>query len=100
MVKPSTLAALILGGVAYLAARRDLLIADPECPAFDFEAGSSLERLCRYITRLPIATQRLTDDRQGRVVYCYKQPYRDGSTHVTPGITAIRTYCEFRSWPD
>jgi hypothetical protein len=41
-----------------------------------------LERLCRYITRRPIATRRLTVDEQGRVVYCYKRPFRDGSTHV------------------
>ena len=124
--------------------RRGLLIADPECPALDFEAGSSLdqlqaasvhyriaisphagrkaltlysvspmeersnilllakvagfslhaatvceayqrsrlERLCRYITRPPIATKRLSVDGRGRVVYQYKQPFRDGSTHV------------------
>jgi len=43
---------------------------------------SRLERLCRYITRPPIATQRLSIDGQGRVVYRYKQPFRDGSTHV------------------
>jgi hypothetical protein len=30
-----------------------------------------LERLCRYITRPPIATQRLSVDGQGRVVYRY-----------------------------
>ena len=41
-----------------------------------------LERLCRYITRPPIATKRLSVDAQGRVVYRYKQPFRDGSTHV------------------
>jgi hypothetical protein len=41
-----------------------------------------LERLCRYITRPSIATQRLSVDDQGRVVYRYKQPFRDGSTHV------------------
>ncbi len=41
-----------------------------------------LERLCRYITRPPIATKRLTVDGRGRVVYRYKQPFRDGSTHV------------------
>jgi hypothetical protein len=40
-----------------------------------------LERLCRYITRPPIATKRLSVDAQGRVVYRYK-PFRDGSTHV------------------
>jgi hypothetical protein len=43
---------------------------------------SRLERLCRYITRPPIATKRLSVDDQGRVVYRYKQPFRDGSTHV------------------
>jgi len=43
---------------------------------------SKLERLCRYITRPPIATKRLSVDAQGRVVYRYKQAFRDGSTHV------------------
>jgi hypothetical protein len=43
---------------------------------------SKLERLCRYITRPPIATKRLTVDDRGRVVYRYKRPFRDGSTHV------------------
>ena len=41
-----------------------------------------LERLCRDITRPPIATKRLSVDGQGRVVNRYKQPFRDGSTHV------------------
>jgi len=41
-----------------------------------------LERPCRYITRPPIATKRLTVDDRGRVVYRYKRPFRDGSTHV------------------
>jgi hypothetical protein len=41
-----------------------------------------LERLCRYITRPPMATKRLSIDGRGRVVYQYKQPFRDGSTHV------------------
>jgi hypothetical protein len=43
---------------------------------------SKLERLCRYITRPPIATRRLLVDDRGRVMYRYKQPFRDGSTHV------------------
>ena len=43
---------------------------------------SRLERLCRYITRPPIATKRLSVDGRGRVVYQYKQQFRDGSTHV------------------
>jgi hypothetical protein len=132
------------GRIVRLLERRGLLIADPECPALDFEAGSSLdhlhaasiesriaigpqagrkaltlytvppledepapglvasiggfslhagtvcepwqrsrlERLCRYITRPPVATKRLSVDVQGRVVYRYKRPFRDGSTHV------------------
>jgi hypothetical protein len=41
-----------------------------------------LERLCRYITRPPIATKRLSVDGRGRVVYQYKHPFRDGSIHV------------------
>ena len=40
---------------------------------------SRLERLCRYITRPPVATKRLSVDRHGRVVYQYKQPFRDGT---------------------
>jgi hypothetical protein len=43
---------------------------------------SRLECLCRYITRPPIATKRLSVDGRGRVVYRYKHPFRDGSTHV------------------
>ena len=43
---------------------------------------SKLERLCRYITRGPIATRRLSVDDRGRVIYRYKRPFRDGSTHV------------------
>jgi hypothetical protein len=43
---------------------------------------SRLERLCRYITRPPIATKQLSVDSKGRVLYRYKQPFRDGSTHV------------------
>ena len=32
--------------------------------------------------RPPIATKRLSVDGLGRVVYRYKQPFRDGSMHV------------------
>jgi ribosomal protein S27E len=55
------------------------LHAGTVCEAFQ---RSRLERLCRYITRPPVATQRLSQDDRGRVVYRYKQPFRDGSTHV------------------
>ena len=147
--------------IVRLLERRGLLIADPECPALDFNASSSLDQLqaasvnyriaigphagrkaltlcsvqpmeersnilllakvagfslhattvceafqrrrleclCRYITRPPVATKRLSVDRQGRVVYEYKQPFRDGSTHVVLETTRIKTYCEFHSWP-
>ena len=30
----------------------------------------------------PIATKRFSVDGRGRVVYQYRQPFRDGSTHV------------------
>ncbi|MGD8357164.1 MAG: transposase [Lysobacterales bacterium] len=43
---------------------------------------SRLERLCHYITRPPIATRRLSVDDRGRVMYRYRHPFRDGSTHV------------------
>ena len=43
---------------------------------------SRLERLCRYITRTPIATKRLSVNGRGWVVYQYKHPFREGSTHV------------------
>ncbi|MBT8057323.1 MAG: transposase, partial [Gammaproteobacteria bacterium] len=39
-------------------------------------------KFLRYITRPPIATKRLSVDGRGRVVYRYKHPFRDGSTHV------------------
>ena len=48
----------------------------------DAHQRGRLERLCRYITRPPIAKKRLSVDGRGRVVYQYKQPFRDGSTHV------------------
>jgi hypothetical protein len=40
---------------------------------------SKLERLCRYITRPPIATKRLSLENRGQVVYRYKRPFRDGT---------------------
>jgi hypothetical protein len=49
---------------------------------YEADQRSKLERLCRYITRPPIATKRLSIDDRGRVVYRYKRPFRDGSTHV------------------
>jgi hypothetical protein len=61
------------------------LHAGTVCEAFQ---RNKLERLCRYITRPPIATKRLSVDAQGRMVYRYKQPFRDGSTHVVLELCA------------
>jgi len=41
-----------------------------------------LERLCRYVSRGPIALDRLSLDGDGLVVYELKHPFRDGTTHV------------------
>jgi len=41
-----------------------------------------LEKLCRYITRPAIANERLSTNERGQIVYKFKQPFRDGSTHV------------------
>lgn len=40
-----------------------------------------LEKLCRYIARPPLATERLTIDEQGRILYSLRHPYQ-GRTHV------------------
>ncbi len=41
-----------------------------------------LEKLCRYITRPAVANERLSTNERGQVIYKFKQPFRDGSTHV------------------
>ena len=41
-----------------------------------------LERLCRYITRPPIAERRLSLANNGNVVIALKTAYDDGTTHV------------------
>jgi hypothetical protein len=41
-----------------------------------------LERLCRYISRPPVATERLALSASGQVRYGLKTPYRDGTTHI------------------
>lgn len=41
-----------------------------------------LERLCRYITRPPVSTERLSMTRNGQVRYELKTPWRNGTTHV------------------
>jgi hypothetical protein len=41
-----------------------------------------LERLCRYVSRPPVATERLGLTSSGHVRYALKTPYRDGTTHI------------------
>jgi len=41
-----------------------------------------LERLCRYIARPAVSTERLSLTPQGNVRYTLKTPYRDGTTHI------------------
>ena len=41
-----------------------------------------LEKLCRYIARPAIANERLSTNERGQVSYRFKQPFRDGTTHV------------------
>jgi len=41
-----------------------------------------LERLCRYVSRPPVATEHLTMTSSGQVRYQLKTPYRDGTTHI------------------
>ncbi len=41
-----------------------------------------LERLYRYVTRLPVAAERLALTASGQVRYTLKTPYRDGTTHL------------------
>ncbi|MCL4686271.1 transposase [Myxococcota bacterium] len=41
-----------------------------------------LERLCRYVARSPVATERLSRLEDGRLLYRLKHRWRDGTTHV------------------
>ncbi len=41
-----------------------------------------LERLCRYISRPPIARERLLELPDGRIAYRLRHPWRNGTTHV------------------
>ena len=41
-----------------------------------------IERLARYVSRPPVATERLSLTRGRNVRYALKTPYRDGTTHV------------------
>ncbi|MGB5707046.1 MAG: IS91 family transposase [Arenicellales bacterium] len=43
---------------------------------------SKLERLCRYISRPAVSTERMALTNQGNIRYTLKTPYRDGTTHI------------------
>jgi hypothetical protein len=44
------------------------------------EDRKRLERLCRYIARPAIATERLSECEDGRIEYSLRRPWRDGTT--------------------
>jgi len=46
------------------------------------EQREKLERLCSYISRPPVATERVALTASGQVRYTLKTPYRDGTTHI------------------
>jgi len=48
------------------------------------EESARLEHLCRYVTRPPLSTERLSSDEQGNVVHELRVPYRDGSPSKRP----------------
>ncbi len=50
--------------------------------ACDAHQRVKLERLCCYVSRGPIALERLSIDGNGLVVHELKPPFRDGTTHV------------------
>jgi hypothetical protein len=55
---------------------------------------SRLKRLCRYITRPPVATKRRSVDARGRVLRHYEQPLRHCLTHL------LLVIFQFPSWPN
>ena len=62
-----------------LAGRRALRSTATVCEAAQRD---KLEKLCRHIARPAIANERLSTNDRGQVIYRFKQPFRDGSTHV------------------
>jgi hypothetical protein len=49
-----------------------------------------LERLGRYVSRPPVATERLALSASGQLCYLLKTPYRDGTTHLVLEPLLIR----------
>lgn len=77
---------------------RQTLPAEPDAPrpevaessGFSLHAGiaakasprDKIERLARYVSRPPVATERLSLTQGGNVRYALKTPHRDGTTHM------------------
>ena len=57
-----------------------------------------LERLCRYIARPPIASERLSLAPDGRVVLALRHPFRDGTTHM-PSSFLMNGGPSSSAWP-
>ena len=55
------------------------LHAEVHVPARD---RRRLERLCRYVARPPLASERLEECPDGRLALRLKSPWRDGTTHI------------------
>jgi len=68
-----------LEGERCASARGVSLHANVAVPARD---RRRLERLCRYVARPPVATERLSRLPGGRLLYRLKHRWRDGTTHV------------------
>jgi hypothetical protein len=71
-----------LSGESVQAGSLDELIG--HCITWRIAAGqrAKLERLCRYVSRAPLAQDRLTLSASGQVCYGFTTPWRDGTTHV------------------
>lgn len=52
-----------------------------------------LERLCRYVSRPPVAMERLALTVSGQVRYALKTPYRDGTTLAISVAARVRRPC-------
>ena len=48
----------------------------------DADERQRLEQLCRYITRLALANERVQINSAGQVVLELKTPWREGATHI------------------
>jgi hypothetical protein len=52
------------------------------CGCISRPTGARSSSACRYVTRPPVANERLALSASGQVRYALKTPYRDGTTHI------------------